>query len=302
MPYTNSKKFRFSGRVLLNLTMVFALCCMLQVASVSVQASSDSGDGLKLVKNAHLGTESKTENAEASDAVKDWTLTAQEIGDALSAARENYDRDQITDAINMISAIYFDEFEKSGLEEAIEHGISNKRKEEIEKKFADIQQAMLDKEDSESITQITLSLAAMLNNDSTILSKEHLLLIDMAHDGEQASAPEGAEKAASETKTPDWNEVVKQVQSELFAAYKTYQAEGKKNSVRKVGEIYLNNFEKNGLEEAIEDQISNERKEEVEKQFSAIQRAMLGSKPEADVRKEIETLGTMLEQDAGKLK
>ncbi|MBR1640176.1 MAG: FTR1 family iron permease [Treponema sp.] len=103
----------------------------------------------------------------------------------------------------------------------------------------------------------------------------------------------GAEKS--------WKDTAKQMQDIIDDAYNLYVSGNSDASYERVNDAYFGHYEVDGFERNTQSRIGGSRAGNVEVQFSRLKTAVRSGKPVEDVRKEADTLITMLYEDAAKL-
>ena len=103
----------------------------------------------------------------------------------------------------------------------------------------------------------------------------------------------GAEKS--------WKETAKQMQDIIDDAYNLYVSGNPDASYERVNDAYFGHYEVDGFERNTQSRIGGSRAGNVEVQFSRLKTAVRSGKTVEDVRKEADTLITMLYEDAAKL-
>ncbi|MDR1520159.1 MAG: FTR1 family iron permease [Planctomycetota bacterium] len=111
-----------------------------------------------------------------------------------------------------------------------------------------------------------------------------------------ASAP-----AAAGQKYSSWSEIAAAMRQRLDEAGDAYAGGDAAAGKGKVNDAYFGYYEKLGFERAVLSYVSGRRASEVEYKFSEIKKLMTNGAPLAAVRAELQLLGRMLREDAGKL-
>ncbi|TMR96857.1 FTR1 family iron permease [Nonomuraea basaltis] len=104
---------------------------------------------------------------------------------------------------------------------------------------------------------------------------------------------------AAEQRT--WNDVVDEMQTILDKAYELYRTGDQNAAKAQVDIAYFGHYEKLGFEKTVMSYISGDRAAAVEYQFSAAKKAMADHAPDVDVRDSLDTLASMLREDANRL-
>jgi high-affinity iron transporter len=107
----------------------------------------------------------------------------------------------------------------------------------------------------------------------------------------------GPAAAADQT----WNDVVDEMEVVLDESYARYAAGDAGAAKDQVDVAYFGYYEKLGFEKTVMSSISGDRAATVEYQFSLTKKQMLGAAPDTEVRESLNTLVTMLREDADTL-
>ncbi|MBQ9631008.1 MAG: FTR1 family iron permease [Treponema sp.] len=103
------------------------------------------------------------------------------------------------------------------------------------------------------------------------------------------------------SQSKNWKNVASQMQSIIEDAYTLYVNGNADAAYERVNDAYFGHYEVDGFERNTQSRIGGNRAGNVEVQFSRLKSAIRSSKSKDEVRKEADTLVTMLFEDAAKL-
>lgn len=147
------------------------------------------------------------------------------------------------------------------------------------------------------------SIAAQLDSDQSIKNPR-----EFAQERAQKTAQEREKLDAAKTRknagrgTRTWSEVADEMTAILDKAQKAATTgNNDRQGSDLVNEAYYQYYEKLGFEKTVMSAISGARVSEVENQFKETRKSMVGGKSDAEVTKNVQTLKSMLVEDAKKL-
>ena len=250
--------------------------------------------------------------AHASDTDTDydtWSEVAQAVSDELNSALEDYRQGDRAGAAAGFQRAYNSDYVASNLAKVTSDRLGEETMAEQRDAFSALRSSAYAAGNEQTIADSVADLATSVANSATELDALTDLSSPRDYAAERAAtiATERAQLQASQTQVNEgrgertWSDIAAEMTTLINQGYDKAVAGDGEAGAALVNQAYYGYYEKLGFEKTVMAAISGDRVSQVENQFKVVRKAMLSGADPSELKADVDSLTTMLADDAATL-
>ncbi|WP_128773421.1 FTR1 family iron permease [Actinomyces oricola] len=250
--------------------------------------------------------------AHASDTDTDygtWSEVAQAVSDELNSALEDYRQGDRAGAAAGFQRAYNSDYVASNLAKVTSDRLGEETMAEQRDAFSALRSSAYAAGNEQTIADGVADLATSVANSATELDALTDLSSPRDYAAERAAtiATERAQLQASQTQVNEgrgertWSDIAAEMTTLINQGYDKAVAGDGEAGAALVNQAYYGYYEKLGFEKTVMAAISGDRVSQVENQFKVVRKAMLSGADPSELKADVDSLTTMLADDAATL-